>query len=425
MPKLTPTMEAGTLTKWHKKVGDKVKAGDVLFEVATDKATVEHNAIDAGYLRKILVEEGKEAAVNQAVAIFTEKADESIEGYKPEGEAPAAKPQAVAAKAEAAAPSAPAAKATGSGIQQPAFVPEPPLQNYQFPQGGEMVQGRVLASPLARKLAKEKGIDLTTVKGTGPGQRVVAKDVDTGQPDTIVAFGRREMPTEAPGAFEEVPLSPMRKIIAQRMQESKTFIPHFYVTQSMRVDELLSIREQLKNVGVKLSINDFIVRAVALALREHPEVNCGYDSVKQNVIQFKTIDISVAVSIEGGLVTPIVRHADFKDLGEISTEVKALAAKAKAGKLDRQEYVGGSFTISNMGMYGITDFSAIINPPQAAILAVSGIEEKPVVQDGKVVVGKIMNMTLSVDHRVIDGAMGAQFMKSLQKILENPASLLI
>ncbi len=429
MPKLSPTMETGTITKWHKKVGDHVKADEVLFEVATDKATVEYNAIDAGYLRKILVEEGKDAIVNQAVAIFTEKADESIEGYKPEGTAPSAAkaeaPQPAMAQAEAKPSSAPAAKVTGAGLQQPAFVPEAPLENYQFPEPGEILHGRVLASPLARKLAKEKGVDLTTVKGSGPNKRVVAKDVDTGQPDAIVAFGRRESPSVAPGTFEELPLSPMRKIIGQRLQESKTFIPHFYVSQDVRCDALHSVREQLKNLGIKVSFNDLVMRATALALREHPNVNCGYDSVKQAIIQFQSIDISVAVSIDGGLITPIVRHADFKNLGDLSAEVKTLAGKARAGKLERHEYVGGSFTISNLGMYGVSEFTAIINPPQAAILAVAGIEEKPVIEDGKIVVGKVMRLTLSADHRIIDGAAGAQFLKTLQKLLENPAVLLI
>jgi pyruvate dehydrogenase E2 component (dihydrolipoamide acetyltransferase) len=429
MPKLSPTMESGTITKWRKKVGDHVKSDEVLFEVATDKATVEYNAIDAGYLRQILVEEGKDAIVNQAVAVFTEKAEESIEGYRPEGIAPAKQkveaPQMAAMQPEAKSTAAPAAKPSGTGLQQPAFVPEAPLEGYQFPEPGGMIRGHVLASPLARKLAKEKGVDLTTVKGSGPNNRIVAKDVDTGQPDAIVAFGRREAPSVAPGTFEEVPLSPMRKIIGQRLQEAKTFIPHFYVSQDVRCDALHSIREQLKNCGIKVSFNDLVMRATALTLREHPEVNCGYDSVKQAIIQFQSIDISVAVSIEGGLITPIVRHADFKNLGDLSSEVKLLASKAKTGKLERTEYIGGSFTISNLGMYGVSEFTAIINPPQAAILAIGGIEEKPVVEQGKIVVGKVMRLTLSADHRVIDGATGAQFLKSLQKLLENPAVLLI
>jgi pyruvate dehydrogenase E2 component (dihydrolipoamide acetyltransferase) len=428
MPKLSPTMEAGTITKWHKRVGDKVKAGDLLFEVATDKATVEYNALDDGYLRKVLVGDGGEAVVNQAVAIFTEKSDESIEGYKPEGVEPKAAP-ATKAEEKAAAPAAvaasPAQAPAGKGMIQPSFIPEPPLENYKYGQPAEMIQGRVRASPLARKLAKDKGIDLTTVKGTGPNQRVVASDVDKGQPDAIVAFGRREVPSIAPGTYEEIPMTPMRKVIGQRLQEAKTFIPHFYVSQDIRCEALHDIREQLKNLGLKVSFNDMVMRAAALALRQHPEINAGYDSVKQAIIQFKSIDISVAVSMEGGLITPIVRHADYKNLGELSTEVRALAAKARAGKLERHEYAGGSFTISNLGMYGVSEFAAIINPPQAAILAVAGIEEKPVVQNGQVVPGKVMRLTISADHRVVDGAMAAEFLKTVQKLLENPAGLLI
>ncbi|MBS3904543.1 MAG: pyruvate dehydrogenase complex dihydrolipoamide acetyltransferase [Simkania sp.] len=427
MPKLSPTMESGTITKWCKKVGDHVKAGDVLFEVATDKATVEHNAIDAGFLRKILIEEGQDAIVNQAVAVFTEKADESIEGYKPEGMVPVAASDEQPATVNAAVKSTvePAVRAVTGGFQQPAFVAEPPLESYHFPESGDMVYGRMPASPLARKLAKEKGIDLTTVKGSGPNKRIMARDIDLGQPDAVVAFGRTETPEIAPGTYELQPLSPMRKLIAQRLQESKTFIPHFYVSQDIRCDALHAVREQLKQCGIKVSFNDLVIRAVALALREHPDVNSGFDSVKQAIIAFKTIDISVAVSVQGGLITPIVRHADFKNIGDISAEVKVLAAKAKTGKLERQEYVGGSFTISNMGMYGISDFAAIINPPQAAILAVAGIEERPVVDGGSIVIGKVMRLTLSVDHRVIDGALGAQFLKTLQKFLENPAVLLV
>lgn len=429
MPKLSPTMEEGTIVKWHKKIDDHVKANDVLFEVATDKATVEYAAIDSGYLRKILIEEGKSAIVNQAVAVFTEKKDESIAGYVPEGITP--QPAAVAASKEgaaqpagAAAPAPTAPRAAGV-MGQPAFVPEAPLKGYEFGVAGATAQGRLLASPLAKKLAKEKGIDLTTVKGTGPNHRIMSRDIDLGQHEGIVAFGRREAPTLEPGSYEEETLSPMRKIIGQRLQESKTFIPHFYVVQDVRADALNATREQLKNAGVKVSFNDFVVRASALALRSHPVINSGFNSVNNTIIRFTTIDIAIAVSVGGGLITPIVRHADYKNMGELSTEIKALAARARAGKLEKNEYAGGSFTISNLGMYGITEFSAIINPPQAAILAVGGIEEKPVVENGKIVPGKVMRLTLSADHRVIDGAAGAEFMKTLQKYLENPAMLLL
>lgn len=430
MPKLSPTMEEGTIVKWHKKVGDEVQVGDVLMEVATDKATVEYQAIDAGWLRKIIVSEGEEAIVNQAVAIFTEKADESIEGYQPKGLAPAVEDQAktsVATKEESSVEAGETAKPRkgGAALQQPAFVPEPPLESYQFEFPTEKLEKRIFATPLAKKLAKDKKLDLSTVKGTGPNQRITSRDLEKAQPAGSVTFGQRSTPHEAPGAYEEVALSPMRKVIGQRLQESKSFIPHFYVQQAIHADALVNIREQLKQGNIKVSINDLVVRACALALREHPTLNTGFNSVNQTVIQFKTIDIAVAVSVEGGLITPIVRHADFKNLGELALEIRLLAQKAREGKLEPQEYKGGSFTISNLGMYGVTDFQAIINPPQAAILAVSGIQDTPIVQNGSIVIGKMMNVTLSVDHRVIDGVAAATFLKTLKNYLENPSLLLV
>ncbi len=390
-------MDEGTLVKWRKKEGDFVKAGDVLFEVSTDKATVEHAAIDEGFLRKILVKEGESARVNQAVAIFTEKKDESIEGYKPEGlpHQVAAAPVAVKVKEEALKP------------------PEQPSK------------GHIAASPLAKRLAKEKGIDLATIKGSGPGHRIVSDDLNLRQPDLDVTFGKHERPTVAPGTFEEESMSPIRKVIAQRLQAAKASIPHFYVTMDIRAEKLADLREQLKNLGHKISINDFVIRACALALRKHPEVNSGFNSANQTLIRFKTIDISIAVALPDGLITPIIRHADYKNVEELSGEVKLLAQKAKEGKLQHEEYVGGSFTISNLGMYGVSDFVGIINPPQAALVAVGAIEDKPVVDSHHVVPGKIMKLTLSGDHRVIDGAVGAQFLKTVQKYLENPVSLIL
>jgi pyruvate dehydrogenase E2 component (dihydrolipoamide acetyltransferase) len=240
-----------------------------------------------------------------------------------------------------------------------------------------------------------------------------------------VTFGRQERPKVAPGTYEEEKMSPMRKVIAQRLQAAKTFIPHFYVTMEVRAEKLLDAREQMKSLGHKISINDFIVRACALALREHPEVNSGFNSAEQTLIRFKTVDISVAVAVKDGLITPIVRHADYKNLGEISAEIKVLAQKAKEGKLQKEEYVGGSFTVSNLGMYGVSDFVGIINPPQAALLAVGAIEDRAVIEDHIVVPGEVMRLTLSGDHRVIDGAIGAQFLQTIKKFLENPTSLLM
>jgi pyruvate dehydrogenase E2 component (dihydrolipoamide acetyltransferase) len=425
MPKLSPTMEEGTITKWRKKEGDHVKAGDVLLEVATDKATVEHSALDEGWLRKILIKDGESAVVNQAIAIFTEEKNESIEGYKPEGIVPEpAAHQPPEEKKEEKSTEKPR-EAVRGGMQEPAFVPEAPLSQYSFNVPTEELSQSVPISPLAKRLAKEKGMDLSTVKGSGPDGRIMQRDLDLAQPSSLVTFGRREAPTIAPGTYEEIPLSPMRKLIGQRLQESKTFIPHFYCTQDVLVDRLVAVRAELASGALKLSFNDFVVRATALALREHPNVNAGFNSVSKAIIRFKTIDIAIAVSMESGLITPIVRHADFKNVGQLSQEIKSLATRAREGKLAREEYIGGSFTISNLGMYGITEFSAIINPPQAAILAIGGIEDRAVVKEGHVVAGKVMKLTLSVDHRVIDGADGAKFLKSLQKLLENPSLLLL
>ena len=357
MPKLSPTMEEGTIAKWHKKVGDKVDPGELLLEVATDKATVEYNALDGGYLRKILVADGGSAIINQPIAIFTEKAGDSIDGYAPEGSAPAAAlPKKEEGKKPAESQPKSAAPAVAAVMQQPAFTPEPPLEGYEFAFPTGAVSKRLPASPLAKKLAKEKGLDLTSVKGSGPGGRVTSRDLDLAQPDQVVSFGKRERPTAVPGSFEEVPLTPMRKVIAQRLQQAKSFIPHIYVRQEIDAGPLVEAREQLKSGELKVSINDFVIRASALALKEHPSCNSGFDSATQSIILFQTIDISVAVSVEGGLITPIVRHADYKNIGEISLEVKELAGRAKGGKLKPEEYKGGSFTISNLGMFGISDF---------------------------------------------------------------------
>lgn len=419
-------MEEGTIAKWHKKVGDKVEAGELLIEVATDKATVEYNALDEGYLRKILIQEGAHAIVNQPIAIFSENATENIDSYVPKGITPShpkkkeevEEPKTVHAHAAVSVP-------PPTSLQQPAFVPEAPLENYSFPFPTESSGKRTKASPLAKKLAKEKGLDLSSIKGTGPHERISSRDLALAQPSGAAQFKRMEAPSIAPGTFEEIPLTPMRKMIGQRLQQSKSFIPHFYVRQEIDAASLIEVREQLKNGGVKVTFNDLIIRAAALSLRECPEVNSGFNSVTGSIVSFKTIDISVAVSIEGGLITPIIRHADYKSVGEISVEVKELAERARQNKLQPQEYKGGSFTVSNLGMFGVTDFVAVINPPQAAILAVSGMEECLRWKNEAAVPGKKMNITLSADHRVIDGSLAAKFIKILQKYLENPAILLV
>jgi len=429
MPKLSPTMEEGTIAKWHKVEGDFVESGELLMEVATDKATVEHTAIDEGYLRKIIITEGGEAIVNQAIAIFTEQSDESIEGYSPEGASPPVpaeiEPVAEGNVASIEKEGKPVSLAGTTGIMQPQFVPVPPLENFDLSQYSIPLTDRIKASPVAKKIANEKGLDISSVKGTGPGGRVVKKDLEKAQSSGDFAFGRREIPTKIPGSYQEEKLSPIRKIVSRRLQESKTFIPHFYVTQTVSADALFEFRKQLRNLDLKVSFNDCVVRACALALRKYPVANSGFNTVNNTIINYETIDISVAVSMPEGLITPIVRHADYKNLGEISQEIRFLARRAKEGKLEAHEYQGGSFTVSNLGMYGVTDFKAIINPPQSCILAVGGILDVPVIKNGIVVPGKTMNITLSADHRVVDGVAAAEFVNCVKKYLENPSSLIV
>lgn len=424
MPKLSPTMESGTIVKWRKKVGDLIEAGDVLMEVATDKATVEHTAIDGGYLRQILVGEGGEAIVNQAVAILTETANESFDGYKPEGTAPQVK-VATVTKDEPVKETIEKTVQAAPALATPAFALEEPLQDYQFTSPVDQHETRIVASPLAKKLAKEHGLDLSTVKGTGSSGRITSKDLSHAQKEGLATFGSRKAPEAQPGSFELEPLSPMRKSIAKRLQESKTFIPHFYLETRIDAGNLWALREELKEGGLKLTVNDFIIKAVAMALREHKALNSAFDAQKGAIALFKTVDIAIAVSLSGGLITPIIRHADYKNIGEISLEVKDLAERAKAGKLTPQEYKGGSFTISNLGMYGLARFSAIINPPQSAILAVGGILDEPVIKNDAVVPGKVMNLTLSCDHRSVDGSQGAEFLRTLKKLLEHPTLLIV
>lgn len=419
MPKLSPTMEMGTLIKWHKKIGDEIKPDDLLFEVATDKATVEYNAIDAGWLSKILVQEGQDATVNQPVAVLTESKDESIEGYSIEEPATVVKEDEQKKQESAQAPVTSAPKVEPQKPKPPSFSPPPVVPSFSDKQSSE--DKRILASPLAKRLAKEKGVDLQSLQGTGPSGRIMSRDLVHAK-SRVVKTG---FPDIQPGTYTEETLTPMRRVISQRLQESKTYIPHFYVQQTINAEALVAFREQLKHLEYTISYNDCVVKACALALREHPVVNSGFNASNNTLIRFQTIDISVAVSIPGGLITPIVRFADYKELQDISSEIKELAKRAKAGKLEAHEYQGGSFSISNLGMYGTTSFQAIINPPQAAILAVGGILDTPVVKNGAIVPGKTMNVTLSVDHRVVDGVAAAEYLKTVQKYLENPTILLL
>lgn len=387
MPKLSPTMEAGVIAKWHKQPGDKIEPGDLLFEVATDKATLEYNALDEGYLRHILVDEGQEAYVHAPVAITTDTADASLEGYIP---------QALVSVAPVAPPLDRAAAKTE---EQSSTV------------------HRVKASPLAKKVAKQEGIDLTLLQGSGPGGRIVVKDLRT--PTAVVASPKETKSTTATS------FTPMRRVIAQRLQEAKSTIPHFYVQQTIDADPLVVLRAQLSGLDYKVSFNDCVVRAVALALKEHPQVNSSFDAEKEVITHHAHADIAVAVSVPGGLITPIIPKAETKSLLAISQELRQLAHRAKEGKLTPAEYQGGSFTLSNLGMFGISSFFAIINPPQVAILAVGGIADTPVVKEGVVVAGKTLELALSADHRVVDGVEAALFLKAVQKNLENPISLFL
>lgn len=418
MPKLSPTMTSGTIAKWHKKVGDQVAPGDLLLEISTDKATVEHEALDGGWMRQLLAKEGDEVPVNQPLAVLSESPNESLKGYVPTAVITSEPTKSAKVVASPPPPSQPSKSA------QPKITPPPaaPAPSRQTQVGG------VRASPLARKLAREQGIDLHKVQGTGPGHRIMSRDLaQVPSSSPLKAFNRSSAPAPSQplGSYQTVVLSPVRKVIARRLQEAKSTIPHFYVRQKVNAEPLVAIRNQLANEEIKLTYNDFVLRACALALRVLPEVNSGFDAAEQVVMRYQTIDISVAVSVPEGLITPIVRQVDEKNLGEISAEVKALVGRAKEGKLQPEEFQGGSFTVSNLGMYGIEDFAAVINPPQAAILAVGAIRDVPVVREGVVVPGCELAIVLSADHRVIDGSLAAQFIRQVQHYLENPALLLI
>ncbi|WP_372800386.1 pyruvate dehydrogenase complex dihydrolipoamide acetyltransferase [Paracoccus seriniphilus] len=424
MPALSPTMEEGTLAKWLVKEGDEVKSGDILAEIETDKATMEFEAVDEGKIGKLLVEEGSAGVkVNTPIAVLLEEG-ESVEDI---AKAPA--PKAEAPKAEAEAPE--------TATAAPAKAPAAPVSA-----SGQ----RVFASPLARRIAADKGIDLTAIKGSGPHGRIVKADVEGAQPGAAPA-PRAETAapasTAAPAApkppsadaiariyadreTEEVQLDGMRRTIAQRLGEAKQTIPHFYLRRSAKLDELMKFRatlnQQLESRGVKLSVNDFIIKACALALQQVPDANAVWAG--DRIIKLKPSDVAVAVAVEGGLFTPVLKDAEIKTLSSLSAEMKDLAGRAKSKKLAPHEYQGGSFAISNLGMFGIENFDAVINPPHGAILAVGAGIKTPVVEGGEVVIRNVMSMTQSVDHRVIDGALGAQLLEAIVTNLENPVAML-
>ena len=408
MPALSPTMEEGMITSWIVKEGDKVSDGSPICEIATDKSTVEFQAIDGGYMRKILVPKGGLAKVNAPIAVITVSLDEDISSLTFEEEKKEEEVIVVEKKEERKA----------SSMHVITFSP-PPTKHVKAAS-----KQSSYASPFAKKLAKERGLDLTSVKGSGPSGRIIAKDLEMALPAGL--FGGENKSIQYPdGSFDEITLTPMRKIIGERLQASKMMIPHYVISQSIVMDKVMALRLELKELGIKVTFNDFVIKAAAFSLRKHPEINMGYDSKKNVMIQYKTVDISLAVSIPEGLITPILWQADFMSLREISAESKRLALKAKDGTLEPSEYQGGSFTISNLGMFQVTGFQAVINPPQAAILAVGGISEVAMSKEGKLFSGHVMNVSVSLDHRVIDGASGASFLNSLKFFLENPSSLII
>ncbi|MEM7526373.1 MAG: pyruvate dehydrogenase complex dihydrolipoamide acetyltransferase [Pseudomonadota bacterium] len=432
MPALSPTMEEGKLAKWNVKEGDSVESGDVIAEIETDKATMEVEAVDEGTVGKIVIPEGTDAVkVNEIIAILLE------EGEDASALAAGAPAPAAAAPAEAPAPAsngaaAPAAEAPAA----PSAAPSAPQVNGQ----------RVFASPLARRIAKDKGLDLAQIKGSGPHGRIVKADVEnaTAAPKDAAADAPKAAaaPAAAPPAgpsadavakmyadrqYREVPLDGMRKTIAARLTEAKQTIPHFYLRRDIELDALLKLRAEMnakgEKRGIKLSVNDYIIKASALALQSVPACNAVWAG--DRVLEFDASDVAVAVAIEGGLFTPVIRDADTKSLSAISAEMKDLATRARERKLAPTEYQGGSFAISNLGMFGIDNFDAVINPPHGSILAVGAGVKKPVVKDGAVATATVMSVTLSVDHRVIDGALGAQFLEAMVSYLEDPMAMLM
>ncbi|MGN6670362.1 MAG: pyruvate dehydrogenase complex dihydrolipoamide acetyltransferase [Candidatus Nucleicultricaceae bacterium] len=433
MPALSPTMTEGNLVKWHKKQGDAVKAGDLLAEIETDKATMEVEAVDEGRLGRILVSAGTEdVPVNALIGVLLEEGEDEglIDAFveKFAASTPVAQAETVAAPQKTAAASTPPVQAVQAvAVAAPVMAPQPVAVAQQ--QGG-----RIHASPLARRLASERNINLATLQGSGPRGRIVKADLDKAPVgvSTLPSVPQKQRVLEGPvvasdGLFppyEEIKLTNMRKVIARRLQESKQTVPHFYLTIECEIDDLLKARMQLNaslEKDAKLSVNDFIIRACALALRDVPDANASF--ADNHVKRFLSSDVSVAVAIEGGLVTPIIRQAESKSLYQISAEAKQLIQKARAGKLAPEEFQGGTFSLSNLGMYGITSFQAVVNPPQGCILAVGAGVEKPVVKKGAITVATIMECTLSADHRVVDGAVAAQFLQALKMYLTEPIKL--
>jgi pyruvate dehydrogenase E2 component (dihydrolipoamide acetyltransferase) len=414
MPALSPTMTDGTLARWLKKEGDAVKSGDVIAEIETDKATMEVESIEDGTIGKILVGEGTEGvAVNAVIAILLEEGESAADLGKAEAPKAAAKTESKpdSAPAVAAPAAAPATTNTGS---------------------------RVFASPLARRLAEQKGVDLKSITGSGPHGRIVKDDIlgAKSAPQAATPAAKSAPTSSSPDAkaladmlgmkYAEVKHSGMRKVIASRLTESKQTIPHFYLSVDCKIDNLLALRKELNdkpNADYKLSVNDFVLKAVAAALKAYPAANVAWTDTA--LLQYEDADVSVAVSTPTGLITPIIKAAQNKGLREISAEMKDLAKRARDGKLKPSEYQGGTFSVSNLGMFGVKNFQAIVNPPQACILAVGAGFETAIIEKGQMKIATVMNCTLSVDHRAVDGAVGAEFLQYFQQYIENPAAMLL
>jgi pyruvate dehydrogenase E2 component (dihydrolipoamide acetyltransferase) len=448
MPALSPTMEKGNLAKWLKKEGDKVKSGDVIAEIETDKATMEVEAVDEGTIAKIVVPEGtQDVAVNDVIAVLAgdgedvKAAGAAAASAPPKAAAPAAEPAAAKPAPAPAAASAPASKAA----PPPAAAPAAPVAAPAAQANGH---DRMFSSPLARRLAREAGIELGRISGTGPHGRVIARDVEeakSGKGLKAPAAAPAGAPAIAPsmsdkqiralfedGSYEVVPHDGMRRTIAQRLTASIQTIPHFYLTMDCDIGKLLAAREEInasapkdkeKKPLYKLSVNDFVIKAMAIALQRIPDCNVSW--TEGGMLKHKHSDIGVAVAMPGGLITPIIRNAETKSLSTISGQMKDFAARARARKLKPEEYLGGTTAISNLGMYGIKDFTAVINPPHATILAVGASEERAVVRGGRIEAAHIMSVTLSCDHRAVDGALGAELIGAFKMLIENPVMMMV
>ena len=430
MPKLSPTMEEGQVARWLKKEGDKVSMGEPLAEIDTDKATMEMQALSGGVLRKVLVKEGESAPLGQPIAIIGEPDEDISELLKT---ATTAAPAKEAAEAPSNLPESDKAPATEASATEAAPKPasEPSTD------GRRAAGGRMLVSPIAARMAAEAGVDLNAVQGSGPGGRIIKRDIEAAvkEPKAASASAPKlrpmPMPKAPPGAvygpsaYRDEPMSEMRRTIARRLVTSLGPVPHFFLTTEIEMDRAADMRQQINTLypDAKVSINDVIIKVAAVALLQHPQVNASFQD--KTVRFYEHADIGVAVATENGLITPVIRSADQKSIIDIAAEVRELANRARAKKLKPEEYLGATFSISNLGMFGIDEFTAVINPPEAAILAVGAMKEKPVARDGEIEIHQMMRVTMSCDHRVVDGAVGAQFLQTFKQILENPLYLFL